>query len=189
MGMEMFNNALGWAKNNPMESGSLGLGALDMLMGALSRNRYGNQMEDYRKQAMDAGGWQRFYQPMSENAMEQINRGINGGLALRGIQDGQAGTRHAADAWAAIEAGRQNQAMSGYQQALGNMRQGIQQPYGGGTLGGIMQQLMILRALRGQGQPTPNPQAVQGPFMGYQQQQDASPLNYWGGDEYGNDYQ
>lgn len=163
MGMEMFNNALGWAKTNPLEAGSLGMGGLDMLMGALSRNRYANQMDQYRKQAMDAGGWQRWYQPLSENALEQINRGVNGGLALRGIQDGQAGIRHSADAWAALEAGRQNQAMSGYNQALGNSYRGIQQPYGGGTLGGIMQQLMILRALRGQDKPQPQP-----------------PINLWG---------
>lgn len=179
--MGLWDDASSWAGNNPLSAAAGGAGLLDMLGGAYSRYKYGQQMDQLRRQSMDPNAWRAFYNPMSDAASQQILRNLNANNASMGVSDGQFGQQRVADALAKIEQPRIQGAMGTYQQALSNQAQGIRQPYGGGTMGGILQQLMILQKLKEGstsptqgGQPQQNPYGaalgMQGPFMGYKAQ-------------------
>lgn len=157
------------ASDNPLGAGALGLGIFDTLGGAFSQWQNAQRQRALYQAAMDPNRINSFYQPLSDQAMTGINRGLNANMASRGILDGGAGNQFAADAYAQIQPQLQQNAASNYYRALQSAGGNVGQPQGGGSLGPILQQLMMMQAMRQQ-QP--------------QQQQQPNPY----GDPYGGQY-
>src|SRR5579872_444585 len=91
-------------------AGMLGLGALGTLGGAVSSWMQQQRQNQLFKQAQDPNYWQKFYTPANDAYIQNLQRMVNQGLALRGIQGGGEANLAVARAMSENEFQRQQQA-------------------------------------------------------------------------------
>lgn len=189
--MSWWDTPYSWASNNPLDVASLGLGALGTGFGIWNQYQAGQQFERAQREAllrnqerqrlaeqfasMGPGAFApnfskaqlaaRYFRPASQF------------MQMQGMTDGGAYRQALADAAVKAEFDRLQMGNQIYQSRLGAL--GYGQPAGPmatlpasgntGALGGALQNLMLMRALRGQGggqQQQPYGQAWGGAFAG-----------------------
>ena len=164
-----------------------GLGS-DIYGGISARNQQ-RRLDDIRRQQQDqirqqqdyirrvsspeaiAQGTERLYQPLQGQALQEVNRMLQAGNAMQGVQDGGYGQLVTARALAEQDFARRQQAQNAYLQSIGQggqmygqigqtlsqMPRTVGERFGtSGATGQGLSQLAMLHALRGGGQNKPS---------------------------------
>lgn len=146
-----FSSLPGW-----MPAASLGMGGLSDLFSIIQNQRQSNRQRELynllqNPQAL-AHNINSMYQPLSKEGQTNVSRMVQGEMAMRGSADSRYADLASARAFSEIETQRRNAIMEAYMHALGQSADltGGRAPVGG--LAGALQQVMLMRAMKGGGQ-------------------------------------